>query len=72
MYLPANTQTSQAYDMDKTRCTLRSEKLQNTLMMLCHDNVDRSMSAVTAGTWNMATNAVGDATQVTKSVHKPA
>ncbi len=41
-------------------------------MMLCHEHVDWSMSAVTAGTWHMATNAVGDATHVTKSVHQSA
>ncbi len=40
--------------------------------MLCHDHIDWSMSAVSAGTWHMATNAVGDATHVTKSAHKSA
>ena len=37
-------------------------------MMLCHDHIDCSMSAVSGGTWHMATNAVGDATHVTKPV----
>ena len=30
------------------------------------------MSAVTDGTWHMATNAVGNATHVTKPVHQSA